>query len=161
MLGLAQRVLINSGMRSIYLPYCVAMEYMEPEEPLGAQQPTYPGTAGAHSSKTVEASAFEAGVHMAVANGWERVVIEGDTIAVVNRLCPEQPDCSVARSFLTEPRAMLRECPGFMVRHVAREVNRAAHELAHHCLGSSTSYYLGDVMSAFILSIVIKDAIYD
>ncbi|KAK9002795.1 hypothetical protein V6N11_060375 [Hibiscus sabdariffa] len=96
---------------------------------------------GAHSSKTVESSAFEIGVSMAVANGWENVVIEGDAITVVNRLSSERPDCKVAGSFLTKTRAMLCENLGFVVRHVAREANRVAHELVNHSLSYSSDYF--------------------
>ncbi|KAL4368823.1 hypothetical protein GQ457_05G010890 [Hibiscus cannabinus] len=115
---------------------------------------------GAHSAETAEACAFEAGFLMAVSKGWERVIIEGDALAMVNRLCTERPDYSVTGSFLTETKVRLKGHPDFAVQHVAREANTVAHVLAHHSLDSSTDYYFDDVLPDFISNHVINDAIY-
>ncbi|KAK8624291.1 hypothetical protein V6N13_065639 [Hibiscus sabdariffa] len=105
--------------------------------------------AGSHSAETTEACAFAAGIQMVVANGWENMIIEGDAIAMVNRLCNERPDFSVVGSYLAETRALLAAHPTLRVRHVARLANTVAHEMAHHCLDTLTDYYFDGCNSPF------------
>ncbi|KAK8609271.1 hypothetical protein V6N13_061720 [Hibiscus sabdariffa] len=56
----------------------------------------------AHNAETVDACGFEVGVHMAVENGWEHAIIEGNAMGIVNRLTTGELDCLVVASYLAE-----------------------------------------------------------
>ncbi|KAK8988184.1 hypothetical protein V6N11_065780 [Hibiscus sabdariffa] len=96
----------------------------------------------------VEAAAFEQ---------W----IQGDAISIVNRLKREGPDYSISATYLADTKAILEAHPGFDIQHVAREANRAAHELAHFRFSSPCDFHFIDVVPDPIFSLVINDAIYD
>ncbi|KAK8704967.1 hypothetical protein V6N13_048578 [Hibiscus sabdariffa] len=65
----------------------------------------------------VEACAFAEGVRVALDNGWQRVILEGDATLIVAKLNASTLDRSVAASYLQEAWKTLRERPGFMVRY--------------------------------------------
>ncbi|KAK8637030.1 hypothetical protein V6N13_064460 [Hibiscus sabdariffa] len=115
---------------------------------------------GVHNAETVEACAFEEGVRMAIANGWENVVIEGDALGIVNRLKATKLDHSVAVTFLTETKETLRVHAGFQIQHVTWEANRTAHEVAHSIFQSPADCIFDLVVPEFISTIVINDAIF-
>ncbi|KAK8557899.1 hypothetical protein V6N13_008699 [Hibiscus sabdariffa] len=115
---------------------------------------------GAHNAETVEASAFEVGVNMALEIGWDRVILEGDALSIVNRLRAQELDNSVASSYLGEARAALHTHPGFIVQHVMREANQAAHGLPQHCIQASVDFSFVFDVPECISHIVIHDAIF-
>ncbi|KAL4347289.1 hypothetical protein GQ457_17G007720 [Hibiscus cannabinus] len=115
---------------------------------------------GSHTTDTVEAMAFAEGVRMALSNGWENAVIEGDAKGIVNRLNATELDDSVATTHLVETWTILRHNAGLSVQHVLREANRAAHELAHYCCIGLAEFFFVDVIPPIISDIVIDDAIY-
>ncbi|KAK8977417.1 hypothetical protein V6N11_049546 [Hibiscus sabdariffa] len=115
---------------------------------------------GAHTAETAEACAFEAGLLMARDNGWDRVTIEGDALSIINRLWATELDNSVAASFLADSHDALHTHPGFVVQHVAREANQAAHGLARHCVNSLADFSFVFDVPECIAQVVIHDAIF-
>ncbi|KAE8686303.1 hypothetical protein F3Y22_tig00111069pilonHSYRG00029 [Hibiscus syriacus] len=87
-----------------------------------------------------EAYAFSQGVRLAVKNGWNNVIIEGDAILVVNRLANrtlnKTQDLSTIGLLLNEARSLLKANPSFKVHYVCRETNRVAHTLAQWALSN-------------------------
>ncbi|KAL4324280.1 hypothetical protein GQ457_11G002870 [Hibiscus cannabinus] len=116
--------------------------------------------AGAHSVETVEACAFATGIRMAIEKGWENVVVEGDSMSIINRLKDPGQDLSVEASFLVDTKAALQTHPGVMVQHVARDANRAAHYLAHFRFTAMSDFHFDVIMPDAISNIVISDAIF-
>ncbi|KAL4368393.1 hypothetical protein GQ457_05G012340 [Hibiscus cannabinus] len=116
--------------------------------------------AGAHSAETVEACTFSTGVRMAIAKGWENVVVEGDAMSIINRLKDPGQDLSVVAYFLVDTKAALQTHPGFIVQHIARDANRATHSLAHFRFSTIFYFYFDVIMPDAISNIVISDAIF-
>ena len=82
-----------------------------------------------------EAKAFEAGVQFARDIGVQDIIIEGDSLTVVNALCGNtSPPSSVAAVI-----AGIKVLSGFVRQvdysHVRRQCNRPAHQLAKHATG--------------------------
>ena len=82
-----------------------------------------------------EAKAFEAGVQFAKDIGVQDIIIEGDSLTVVNALCGNtSPPSSVAAVI-----AGIKVLSGFVRQldysHVRRQCNRPAHLLAKHASG--------------------------
>ncbi|KAK8478144.1 hypothetical protein V6N11_063381 [Hibiscus sabdariffa] len=115
---------------------------------------------GAHTAETVEGCAFALGIAMAIDNGWNQVIIEGDSMGIVNRLRTNAEDCSVAATYLAQAKVDLRTHEGILIQHVAREANRAAHELARDCLRTCNNFLFTFDVPRCISSIVIDDAIF-
>ncbi|KAE8736154.1 hypothetical protein F3Y22_tig00000132pilonHSYRG00024 [Hibiscus syriacus] len=93
------------------------------------------------SAESAEVAAFTEGIKLAFENGWNRVVIEGDAISIVNRLANKRTgkiqDLSTIGLLLKEARHMLVRVPTFKVHYVCRDANRAAHSLAHWALSNT------------------------
>ncbi|KAE8666664.1 Protein NRT1/ PTR FAMILY 2.7 [Hibiscus syriacus] len=93
------------------------------------------------SAESAEVVAFTEGIKLAFENGWNRVVIEGDAISIVNRLANKRTgkiqDLSTIGLLLNEARLLLVRAPTFKVHYVCRDANRAAHSLVHWALSNT------------------------
>ncbi|KAL4352719.1 hypothetical protein GQ457_06G011920 [Hibiscus cannabinus] len=115
---------------------------------------------GNHTAETIEACAFTEGVRMALRNGWELVIVEGDALGIINSLNEASLDDSVAGTYLTEAWKVAQDKEGLCFHHVNREANQAAHKLAQECIREPIDFSFIDCIPPSILSIVINDAIY-
>ncbi|KAE8681243.1 hypothetical protein F3Y22_tig00111332pilonHSYRG00015 [Hibiscus syriacus] len=93
------------------------------------------------SAESAEVAAFTEGIKLAIENGWNRVIIEGDAISIVNRLANKRTekiqDLSTIGLLLNEARLLLTRAPTIKVHYVCREANRVAHTLAHWALSNT------------------------
>ncbi|KAE8667347.1 hypothetical protein F3Y22_tig00112411pilonHSYRG00033 [Hibiscus syriacus] len=115
------------------------------------------------SAESAEVAAFTEGIKLAIENGWNRVIIEGDAISIVNRLANKRTgkiqDFSTIGLLLNEARLLLSRAPTFKVHYVSREANRVAHTLAHWALSNTNPIWFYFDEPECIKQVVIDDAI--
>ncbi|XP_039020531.1 uncharacterized protein LOC120152374 [Hibiscus syriacus] len=70
---------------------------------------------GTHTAESTEAKAFTEGIRMAIENGRENVIIEGDAISIVNRLTNQNEDLSMLGLLRNEAHALLESSSTFKV----------------------------------------------
>ncbi|XP_039051708.1 uncharacterized protein LOC120193223 [Hibiscus syriacus] len=103
------------------------------------------------------------GVRLVVENGWSNVLIEGDTISVVNKLTNRSmnktQDLSTIGLLLNEARSLLDDSPSFKVHYVCREANRVVHSLAQSALSNHNPVWFFLDEPECIKQLVIFDAI--
>ncbi|KAK8634685.1 hypothetical protein V6N13_022566 [Hibiscus sabdariffa] len=115
---------------------------------------------GVHTAETAEACAFTAGLKMAVENEWAEALIEGDSMAVINKLNAPALDRSLTAAHLREAYAILSESNNIKAVHVGREANRVAHSLAQWGLSCNEPFIFSYELPDCIMRFVIDDAIY-
>ncbi|KAE8734922.1 putative pentatricopeptide repeat-containing protein [Hibiscus syriacus] len=74
----------------------------------------------------VDGRAFTEGVNLAIENGWDSIIIEGDARSIVQSLTNNNPDLSVTGLYLEEARCLLASHPNIKV-FTRRDANTVAH----------------------------------
>ncbi|KAL4348523.1 hypothetical protein GQ457_17G007670 [Hibiscus cannabinus] len=115
---------------------------------------------GSYTPEIVEACAMAEGIRMAIENGWQNVIFEGDSTGIVSKLHADCLDRSVASTHLAEAWNTLKNRADFAIRHVGRVCNQAAHQLAHWGLSCIDPFVFSWDTPHCIMDIVINDAIY-
>ncbi|KAL4297182.1 hypothetical protein GQ457_12G013370 [Hibiscus cannabinus] len=115
---------------------------------------------GSYTPEIVEAYAMAEGFRMAIENGWQNVTFEGDSTGIISKMHADCMDRSVASTYLSEAWKTLKDRADFAIRHVGRECNQAAHQLAHWGLSCIDPFVFSWDTPNCIRDIVINDAIY-
>lgn len=93
---------------------------------------------GNFSVSETEALAVEAGVLLAKELGLQQVILESDSLIVVQEISSK--DVSRETSHITQGILCILECSSsWQIRHVKREFNKVAHELAHYAICNEAS----------------------
>ncbi|KAA3469009.1 reverse transcriptase [Gossypium australe] len=79
---------------------------------------------------TAEARACLQAIDMAEGMGFHEICVEGDSLTVINKINSEMEDRSIISSLIKEIRGRLPKFRVFSFRHIPREANRVAHEMA-------------------------------
>ncbi|XVF86811.1 hypothetical protein PTKIN_Ptkin18bG0072500 [Pterospermum kingtungense] len=83
----------------------------------------------------VEALATVKALEFAMDMGFRMVVLEGDSIGVVNRFSSSVPDLSIVGVVLAEGKKLIGQFDSCSVMHTLRDGNKAAHALAQLGVG--------------------------
>ncbi|KAK4433554.1 hypothetical protein Salat_1117700, partial [Sesamum alatum] len=78
-----------------------------------------------------EALALRMLVEIAIARGWKDVVLEGDCWTLVKKIKEDSNDISYIGPIVQETKVLLRRFSMWNIRWIARDNNKAAHNLAH------------------------------
>jgi ribonuclease HI len=79
---------------------------------------------------TAEACALWKDLELATKLGFSHIVLEGDALAVTEELKREGACWGIHGPILNDAKFLLKQCQAGTVRHVRRQANEAAHQLA-------------------------------
>jgi ribonuclease HI len=106
---------------------------------------------------TAEAIAAWKAAELCHALGLQRVILEGDALAIVQGLRQEAPSWCQYGLLLEDTRSILNSLPFWKVTHVRREANGAAHGLAQAALHQSLDCIWYNSCPDFIQSLVLAE----
>ncbi|KAK8567724.1 hypothetical protein V6N12_006300 [Hibiscus sabdariffa] len=97
---------------------------------------------------------------MAVANGWSKIIIEGDARSVVTKLTRKELDYSVVVGHLGGTVEHLKTNSNFTIAHVGRDRDRVTHHLAQWIIRVIVTSIFDFEVSDYIHLIVLDDIIF-
>ncbi|KAK8596854.1 hypothetical protein V6N13_001461 [Hibiscus sabdariffa] len=105
----------------------------------------------------VEFLAVHAGVLMARDKGWRNVILETDSITIVNKFNRLGPDLSTLSPLIDDVRLLLAEFADCRVIYVPRTCNLVSHTLATNACHSRCSLFFDSVCPNIIRNVVTID----
>ncbi|KAA3479552.1 reverse transcriptase [Gossypium australe] len=97
---------------------------------------------GVPSAFATEALACRKAVRMGVENMWSEVIIEGDSLFVINKCRSRDKDKSLLGAYISDIKQMVYRSKPFVFKHISRSTNTLAHEIATESLKSKVRIYL-------------------
>jgi ribonuclease HI len=108
-------------------------------------------------SLIVEVMATWRAVELGRKLSFQRIILEGDSLIIVGALNQSNPCLSGYEQMMEDIRVRLLSFPAFVVRHVCRQANTAAHSLAKHALALNSEMVWLEECPSFIFHIVIAE----
>jgi ribonuclease HI len=112
---------------------------------------------GAQTPVVGEALAAVAAMEFGKEQGMSDIILEGDSLQVVLAIKEEGPNLQIYGHIVDDVKLLLNSCRSWMVGHVRREANRAAHGLAKEGLLSPTTRIWRNDLPDCIFNIVLVE----
>lgn len=87
---------------------------------------------GVQDSVLIESLAALRALEVASSIGYDRVVLEGDALGIINAIAREDEDFSAIGNIILEIKLRAREFQSFSVNHVKHATNEIAHKTAKY-----------------------------
>lgn len=103
---------------------------------------------------TVEALMTVEGIKMRSVSGFQKIILEGDSLSVIRKCNTNLPDLSVINPLIQDIKQYSRNFQNVQFRHINRFANQVAGPIAKEALKLDMGSYLIDLVSYYVQLLV-------